>query len=129
MTPATETLPHRSEPILPASHSRVRRAPVLDKQELAGGLEHASHLSQGRIHVGDRTECPGGHHGVDALVLQWERLRGTLDEFGRPGACGMYVSRHREQPGRWIEPDHLRGGFRVEREVKARAYPNFQHAT
>ena len=44
MTPSCHSRPERIEPILPAGHTRLRRATVLDEQQRTAGLQHPAHF-------------------------------------------------------------------------------------
>jgi hypothetical protein len=74
MAAAEQPLLHRLEAMLPAAHPLVRGEAVLDEVQRAARLEDAAYLRQRGCDLRDRAERPGTQGGVEAVVLEWQRL-------------------------------------------------------
>ena len=72
--PPEQPFLHGLESMLPAAHSLVRGQAVLDEVQGPSGFEHAPQLGKRGCEIRDRAHRPSGQRGVEAVVLEWERL-------------------------------------------------------
>src|SRR5215472_1514559 len=119
MAAAAQALPDRGQPILPPNDVWIRRATVLDKQQMPTGSEHPTHLAERSQGVGNAAQGPSRHDGVDARVLERNSFSRTLDKFYQPEADALNSARHFQEPRRGFEADHPRHVARIERKVES----------
>src|SRR2546423_12782835 len=75
----------------------VRSEPMLDEYEAAVSLQDAAYFSQCHRHLWNSAHGPGRDYGIDAVVIDWNRLGGGLNELDRHnGGAGQWL-RHRDQ--------------------------------
>jgi pimeloyl-ACP methyl ester carboxylesterase/DNA-binding CsgD family transcriptional regulator len=75
-----ERMPEAGEPVLPAGEPRRVRAHVLDQEQPAVRGEHAPHLGERRIGVGDRAQHERRDHGVERAVGERQLLGARVDD-------------------------------------------------
>ena len=80
---AGKARPQRIEPVLPACHSRLRRAAVLDEAQRSARPQNAAYLGQRERRIRDRSQGPGRHDGVDAVAVERDRLGRCIEQRDR----------------------------------------------
>ena len=119
---AEEPLLQRLEAMLPAPDALVGRQPVLDEVQGRSGLEDASHLLQRGRDVGDRAERPRRDRGVEAVVVEGQRLAVEARPLDRRRATPGRARRPGFQPTSAGSTAATRvTAVRVERDVEPRA--------
>ena len=91
--------------------------------QLTAGRQHAADLGEASRRIADAAEDEAAHHGVEGAVPERKLLGAGLDE---PYTRGPQSGALQHVAGR-IDADH-RHGFRVVRQVTARATADVEHA-
>jgi hypothetical protein len=55
---------------------------MLSKEERAARAQNSRNFSECLVGTLDRAKNQGGHHGVDARVVEWKLLCGGFDDSG-----------------------------------------------
>src|SRR5437764_13851723 len=97
MAAAADAPPGRCQPILPAAHALVRRKPVLNEYKATVSLQHAPYFSQCNSCPWNGAHRPGREYGIDTVSVDWDRLRGGLNELDRHNRSVRQWLRHRDQ--------------------------------
>jgi hypothetical protein len=115
--------------ILPPLHARFGCASVLDKKEATAGFEHAAHLRKRTPHIEDAAQCPCGHDGVEASVLDWNFLCRGFESLERCRGSPCCLTGHLQELRRRVESENLSCAFAVERQIETRTDADFKHPT
>jgi hypothetical protein len=116
----------RIEAVLPALDFGIVRKPVLDKEEMAAGLEDAAGFLERLLDVRDAAKGPSADDVIELVVLEGEFLAIDdvmldLDGRGVDPALG-----HGVHAGVHIGGDELADGRRVMGEVESGAEPDLE---
>ena len=74
VTTGRDAPPGGRQAILPPAHVRFGRATMLDEDQLSSRLQHTPRFRHRAIHVRNAAHGPGRQDGVDAAVLDRNRL-------------------------------------------------------
>ena len=81
---ASQRLPDRFYPLLPAGYAGVGRAPVLKEKKLSTRCEDAPQFGKYLCRILDRTQCVGADHGIERTVRERNILPDALPNVGFP---------------------------------------------
>jgi len=75
VTATGQMLPSWGEMILPPAHSRLRRAPMFDKEKATTRSQYPTHLLYSGLDFGDTAHCPCRHDSIDLVILNGNGFR------------------------------------------------------
>jgi len=118
----------RVQGVLQARHPASLVPPMLEEEELSGGLERTPQLPEGVPEPCDRTQRPGARHRGEMLVRKRESVGGVvnhaLDGEGGSGDAGAYAA---FEYGRGVDPRDAANRCRIAFEIQARTKADFEH--
>ena len=119
----------RLEAMLPATHPLVWGQTVLEEVQGAAGLENPPHLGKGGGHVRNRAQRPRGQRGIEAVVLERQRLAIQAGPLHRDARLShTFLGQPPAHVGR-LDGGNPGNGRRVEGDVVARAKAQLDDAS
>lgn len=123
-------LPDRLDPVLPALHIGIRRAPMFEKQQRSARPEDAAQLGQNALRLRHRAQRIRTHHCIEAFASEGDRLTHPRADIGGPAVAGRFGPGEIEQLVRWVDPGKCGHGLLViEPLIEPAAAANFKNRT